>query len=287
MPYSDWGLHLEDGPGLLLPHLQKSRDLARLACLDLRRHFEEGRSAEAMDDLVDVLTLARHLSSDQTMIAMLVQFVIEWTGHQTAAQYLDRLKPKELAALALRLDKLPPSATLRASIDLENEHMVGWLIKQIKNKLSPEQIEKIMGGEGTYTIVFKTQGEQGAIKQLEALQKDYAELSKALMLPRGQQDAKVEEARKKMEANTFGRLLVPAVNKVRAAEDKTEVRRALFRAAIALAQDGPEAAKKIKDPAGEGPFEVQKLDRGYELRSKFVDVENKPVVLRVATAAKN
>ena len=285
MPVCDWGLHLEDGPGLLLPQLQKSRDLGRLGCLSMRRHFEEGRPAEAVEDLVAVLTLARHLSSDHTMIAMLVQFAIETVAHHAAAPYLMRLDAKDLQALSRRLDKLPPSATLRLSIELENEHLVGWLIKRIKEKMSPETIEKIMGGEGTYTTIFKAVGEDGAIKQLETLQKHYDDLAKALILPRDQQDAKVEEARKKMEANPFGKQLVPAVNKVRAAEDRVEVRRALFRAAIAVAKEGPDGATKIKDPGGDGPFELQMLDQGYELRSKLTDKE-KPISLRVGTMRK-
>jgi hypothetical protein len=285
MPACDWGLHLEDGPGLLLPQLQKSRDLARLGCLSMRRNFEEGRPAEAVEDLMASLTLARHLSSDRTMIAMLVQFAIETTAHHAAAPYLTHLDAKGLQALSARLEKLPPSATLRLSIDLENEAMIGWLIQRINEKMPPETVEKIMGGEGSYTKLFKSLGAQGCVKELENLRKDYEELSKALALPRAQQDAKVDEARKKMEANVFGKLLVPAVNKVRAAEDRMEVRRAMFRAALVLAQDGPEAARKIKDPAGDGPFTIEKLESGYELRSKLMDTE-KRVPLRVGTAKK-
>jgi hypothetical protein len=285
MPYCDWGLHLEDGPALLLPHLQKTRDLAKLGCLNMRRNFEESKPSEAVADLLAVLTLARHLGSDQTMIAMLVQFVVEANAHQTAAPYLTRLDERALHDLSGRLTRLPPASTLRNSIVLENEAMLGWLIQRIGEKLPPEQVEKIMGGEGSYTKLFNELGAEGAIKQLQNLQKDYEELAKALALPRAQQDANVEAARKKMEANPFGKLLVPAVNKVRTAEDKANVRRALFASAIELAAGGVEAAKRIKDPAGDGPFEIQKLERGYELRSKFLDNE-KPVTLRVGTAGK-
>jgi hypothetical protein len=284
-PSCDWGLHLEDGPGLLLPHIQKSRDLARLACLSMRRHFEEGRPHEALEDLGAVLMLARNLGADHTMIAMLVQFAIESLAYQSAAPYLMHLDAKGLEALAARLNKLPPTATLRRSIELENEHMIGWLIGQIKKKIDPQVIEKIMGGEGSFTVVFKLKGEEGAIKELEGLQKDYKELVKILALPRAEQRAKQAELMKKMVTNQFGKLLIPAIEKVQAAEDKMEVRRALFRAAIALAGGGADAARQVKDPAGDGPFEVTKLDRGYELRSKLVD-KDKPVSLKVGTMKK-
>jgi hypothetical protein len=285
MPYCEWGLHLEDGPALLLPHLQESRDLARLACLSMRRHFEEGRPAEAVEDLMAVLTLARHLGADHTIIAMLVQFVIESVAYQTAGPYLNHLDAKEMQALSARIDKLPPSATLRRSIELENEHMVGWLIKRIKEKMKPADIVDIVAGQDKTSAqaLLQAVGEQGAIKQLEGLQKDYDALAKALALPRAEQPAKVEELRKKMEANPFGKLLMPAIGKVQAAEDKILVRRTLFKAALAIAESGPDAARRIKDPAGDGPFEVQKLERGYELRSKLTD-KDRPISLRVGTA---
>src|SRR5439155_12326489 len=73
----DWGLDYEDGPGLLLPHLAKSRALTRLAALHACREFAQGRAPAAVDDALAALALARHANSDFTLISILVRYANE------------------------------------------------------------------------------------------------------------------------------------------------------------------------------------------------------------------
>jgi hypothetical protein len=51
-------------------------------------------------------------------------------------------------------------------------------------------------------------------------------------------------------------------------------------AAVAVAHDGPEKLKEIRDPFGEGPFEYRKLESGFELKSKL-KFDGEPVTLTV------
>jgi hypothetical protein len=64
-------------------------------------------------------------------------------------------------------------------------------------------------------------------------------------------------------------VLLPAIDQVLAKDHRHKARFALLFAAIAVAQDGPEKLKEIKDPYGDGPFEYRKLDKGFELKSKL------------------
>ena len=50
----DWGLHREDGPYLLLPHLAKGRDLGRLAAMKVRAGsaFKRGMDMEGSGTVV-------------------------------------------------------------------------------------------------------------------------------------------------------------------------------------------------------------------------------------------
>ena len=59
------------------PHCQAARNLAGLAVLRIRLRFEEGKTAEAVDDAVDALTLGRHISTDGTLIGVLVGIAID------------------------------------------------------------------------------------------------------------------------------------------------------------------------------------------------------------------
>jgi hypothetical protein len=60
---------------------------------------------------------------------------------------------------------------------------------------------------------------------------------------------------------------------------------ALFKAALAVVQDGTGKLKNIKDPSGDGPFEYRVTGNGFELKSKLL-INSKPVILRVGIGKK-
>ena len=54
MRHCDWGLDYNDGVGLLLPHLGKARDLARLAALHARLEFERGNRGAGVEVVANI-----------------------------------------------------------------------------------------------------------------------------------------------------------------------------------------------------------------------------------------
>src|SRR5439155_23341883 len=60
----DWGIGPEEGIYARLPHGPAARVLSVLVCLRARLRFEEGKSAEALDDLVAGMALGRHIAQD-------------------------------------------------------------------------------------------------------------------------------------------------------------------------------------------------------------------------------
>src|ERR1700683_2713923 len=56
----DWGLDYSKGPSLLLPYLNYARSLALLTCVRARWELAHGQAGAAVDDLGDVLAMARH-----------------------------------------------------------------------------------------------------------------------------------------------------------------------------------------------------------------------------------
>ena len=64
--------------------------------------------------------------------------------------------------------------------------------------------------------------------------------------------------------------LLPAIDVIRAKQERGQARMAMLLAAIAFVEGGPEKLKEIKDPFGDGPFEYKALDQGFELKSKLL-----------------
>ena len=82
----------------------------------------------------------------------------------------------------------------------------------------------------------------------------------------------------------FTGLMLPAVGKLRFTEAETQARRAMLRAALAVAAGGPGRLKDHPDPFGTGPFATRPVDGGYELKSALGEAIGRPVVLTVRTA---
>ena len=97
LPRCVWALSVEDGPNVLMPHLEKARLLAKLACLRAHWYFQQGKSTEAIDDLIDMMVLGRRVAKP-VAISLMVDYVIERTAMEIAALHLNDLEPAALSA---------------------------------------------------------------------------------------------------------------------------------------------------------------------------------------------
>ena len=100
----DWGLMREDGPGMLMPHLSKLREMANIATAQAEALFAQGKTGEGLDWLLVTHRIARHSGTGETLISYLVQASIEDIALRAAARhclgwdettrhgYADRLK---------------------------------------------------------------------------------------------------------------------------------------------------------------------------------------------------
>ncbi|HWE96809.1 MAG TPA: hypothetical protein VG269_22810 [Tepidisphaeraceae bacterium] len=288
----DWGLHYEDGPMLLLPHLGKARDLSRLACLRARAEFQKGDAAGAVEDLADALTLARHGGGDATLIAILVQDAIEQMAINVAAANLPGVKGTALQDFSNRLSQLPAGGSLKESaVRIERQFGLDWLINELKHVKPGENWQDRIGGiigagEGTPTFqeLVKSGGNdvQNVIKRLEASRPYYEQIVPLFDLPPDQFHPRAEALFKQFATDAWGKMMLPDFAKVYDKHMSAEVRLAMLRAAVAVQEGGPDALKTIKDPAG-GAFEHHATPGGFELQSKFA-VDGKPVTLKVGPA---
>lgn len=286
----DWGLHPEDGPYLLLPHLAKGRELARLASLRARVEFAHGNGQAGVDTAADAIVLGRHVSTDlPTIISYLVQLVIERTAIDTLATHLAGLEPAALERLERRLNALPPGGSLEASMRVERDSFTGWAIERLRQMKDADpwkqQVLGVMsdgeGGPNLDALVAASGGSrQGVMRQFEGLRGYYDKLERILPLPREQFVKELAALDKQFESNPLARAVLPSVQKVYDRDAAGRTRMTLLKAAVAVARGGPERAKEFTD-AGGAPIEYAAAEGGYELRSKVMN-DGQPVVLKVS-----
>ena len=123
----DWQLDYSEGPHLMLPHLQKARELARAAILRARLRFATGEVDAAIDDVMATLIMGRHCGREPLMIGVLVNFAIEKVSFDVLAEHLPMLSPKQLDGVTNAVAKLPPMASLVDCVKTEGESFGGWI----------------------------------------------------------------------------------------------------------------------------------------------------------------
>jgi hypothetical protein len=285
----NWGIDWEaDGIDVLLPQLGAARVLSSLACLRARMQFEEGRRAEALDDLVAAMRLGRQVSRDGSLIGILVGYSIEARMSEALALYLPKLDPGTIRDLKTRLDALPEGGSPAEGLRACEEKTLDWFIRKVKSAKDRESLVALLApfavmpgqpegkvsapAEGGRALLDKCGGTaSGVLKFAEAARPSYALMAEKIGLPLAQYEKEFERETTRQAGNPVFKVFFPAVSKFRHSQARAEVRRALLSAALAVQLDGPDALKTHPDPVAGGPFEYTRFSRGFELRSKWQD----------------
>jgi hypothetical protein len=232
---------------------------------------------------------------DRMIIPNLVGYTIETAAIDAAAPYLPELKSVLPEAVSAVLDAPAAGPTLVQMVVLEKQIGAMWLIKELKKAEERK--------EGSWRDVWKEVFEQSevpdrgaakaaktfqdAIKMLEDLLPFYDEQAKLMARPWQELDAEYSKFLKRAKAaNPLAGYVLPAMNRVVEAQRRNQTQRALFKAALAVVQDGPAKLKDIKDPFGKNPFEYRALEKGFELKSALL-VKGRPLTLTVGTGKKD
>jgi len=285
-----WDLDYNEGPHLLAPHLAKCRTLGRLAALQIRSEFAAGKPAAAVDSFLALMALARHTGSEPIIISILVGYAIESFALEAIAPYLPDLDKELAGKLASSMAKLPKMVPMQETLHTEKVYMLGWLVKQMKTaeKEQPgnwlKTINAILGPapeadkERNQKLLNSIESYAQARQLASDLTPVYDEFAEAFSLPAAQREARCEELlQQARKNNALAVMLLPALTKTIAAENKYQARLALLQAALVVVQKGPSPLKTINDPFGDGPFEYKQLPMGFELTSKLRTVDGKQV----------
>jgi hypothetical protein len=286
LPKCDWALDYNDGISMLMPHLAKARDLARLASLDGRRAFENRNWKAGRQDATSIMVLARHVGRDPVMIALLVRLLLEGMVVDLVAPYVPDIKASHSQAVSM-FDGLPPAVTLEQSIRFEKKTMAGWIIPHLKAEeqrqkgAGLELWKKFIDNPGVPAALREPKSLDDAIKLVEDTIPIYDDLARMAALPNDQFERQYPTFKQKTKADhPLAALLLPSIDSLRGKEQRNQARMAMLLAGIAVVESGPDKLKEIKDPFGSGPFEYRALDKGFELKSKL-QFEGQPVTLTI------
>jgi hypothetical protein len=301
----NWGLQLrEDGIAAPLVHVHLSWRIHKWIGLYCRQMLAAGKTKEAIDAFIDLLTLARQLESgDSTALGLLVGIGIEGDLMQClASQIPPDAKRDELRDLLARFDALPSPGPLSRVVRMEKELYLGPIRAQ--------------GIAWTELIIPDLQHDPGAVRRevirtflgirecnKEALCKAIDELfdrsAGFAALPPDDCEVAAKAHSKKLEdefgktlpliANVFPRLIMPPVANLRFGEARTIAHRSMFRAGLVMLIDGKDRLGATVDPFGKGPFGYRAVDRGFELTSKLTisSKDRTPVALSFGTGQKS
>ncbi len=292
LPRCDWSLGYEEGLGTPLAHTSAALSLARLACLSARIRFEDGYNAYAIDDIVDTMTLGRHLSMDGCPISGSTGSAIGSLAGVTLAAYLPKLNTEEIKCLKRRLSALPPFLTpAQALVTFEEKCLLDWYIREIKEKKDKEGVVYFLGWS-MFSEVGDTQKQRreracaflercggtadSVVKLMEEIRPCYALAAKMMELPVDQCAQEFGLEARKQAGNPVFKVLFPDIASLRRNQAAGDLYRAFLATALDIQLDGPDALKNHPDPVVGGPFEFVAFEGGFKLRSKFVRKPDKP-----------
>ncbi len=271
-PTCDWGLDFDAGPHMVMPHLAKTRQMARYACLHARHQVANGQTDAALDTIRDTFVLARHAGADDVIISVLVQNAIERLVIETVCHELPSFDREQLDELAAAVDSLPRGSSLTAALKTEADVFLGWARRVVNaSKTDEEAVQQLRSIVLPADDRIPATVQRELIKKwLEGTAKDYVELREIFELPgtefQPRWDALIKRVR---EENPYSSMVLPGMDGIRASRDRDTVTWALFRAAIAVQRDGPATLASIKDPFNNGPFTYEKLPNGFRISSKL------------------
>lgn len=296
----DWGLNYDDGPGMLLPHVQKARALGRAGSLRARLLFAENANDAAVADALAVTKMARDCGSDSLLVSLLVGIAIENTATDVLAANLMKLTPSQLDALAAAFKTLPKPVSLAECMQTESRVFGDWIERFVDAESAKAKDREAgvrvfdglmeMFGAGCYgasdsaevakrRTAFESVTAADLRGSVRLLRADYAHVVRIASLDPADRRTRAREFEVRLDkmlasptledaehrfAKELGQVL-PAVAKAAEREDRYNVRRQLFELAIDVQRRGPDAARAAT-VAGHGPVEYRKTDGGFELR---------------------
>ena len=288
---------LRDGIGARCPQVARAHAIRPAVLLRARYRFAHGQPRRALDDLFALVRFARHLETGSSLIGLLTAYAIERDVIRLIAANMHVLaaEPAVLTAARAEWDKLPAPRPMVDALRDERDAFVGMLRHQAGVDLDNPKDDELVVNGFIPTLAFilgEETFEQAVATVCGTVERHYERLIRVTTAA----PEKVEAAEKAFFANWekdtanddpiavgVAKLLLPGAGRLRLTETELFSRRAMLRAALAVAAEGADKFKTHTDPFGNVPFETKPVEGGYELKSQLGKLLEKPVTLTVRT----
>ena len=271
----DWGLALEEGPALALPHVSKMMELSRLAILKADSLFAEGKATEGVDWLLAAHRAARHAGAGDLLISALVQTSIEATTINAAARHCLGWDEATRKSYSDGTKTLPPFHTLQDAFGGEY-HFVDWIERRFdfNGPKKSKEVDDMMAAassskdaaekEGMLKLFHEQFTPQNSAKRFADMRDLYRRTQAALGKPWKESQAELKDLQKEaLQSNVVVRLAYPAFQELNAKRFEIATLHTMLDAAL---QYGPKldeaAAATFKDSFDGEPVMLKKAEDG-------------------------
>jgi hypothetical protein len=303
----DWGIDMSAGPATLLPGLARIKAVSVTTRLRVQWHLKNGREADACEELLAALVLARNASRDGTLISILVQIASEAINCSTIAANFGRFSPETLKQLAAGMDGPPARRTVAECLATEKVLFLDWTRNKILElqQQNPGDDAKVMEGVRQLFGSFENPREdqskawqrvidaaggtsEGMLKLLREQEQLVEQAKPMFSVPYDefQKQAKVFIEDIEKSSNPFLKESARPFVTARQREFRIQATLAMVHAAIEYKLHGESGLNSVMDPCGKGPFAFQRfvfegVDRGFELKSEYNVDKNIAVLIFV------
>ena len=279
----EWGGDLADERWIPSRPL-RLRTARQAAQVRARVALAQGRSTDACEDLLATFILGRNIGVNGDLVSVMIQAGFERDLVEFVGENCFRFTPETLAMLSKGIEDSPERNNVSQAISTEKIGFADWIIRQeeglrvaaggdeqkalaaiteLLRSCVADEAEKIVQAAGNTSagVIAYTRGVIPVYGILQSL----ASASPQNLAGETKQAATLIEG----STNLLARLMIPNVGKARGREIETLARLAMLRAAVAYRHRGMAGLNSVRDPFGDGPFELHRVEGGFELRSKL------------------
>lgn len=241
----EWGLLLEDGPLVPLPHTAKMQVMARLALCKAHLLFAHHENHEALHWIIAVRKAARHVATDDLLVCTLTQFGMESMASTVTAAHVLGLSEIERKAHLHDLATLPPLRTIAQAMKGEHgfldwtehefTHLDGAHIPKPTDDQAPTVPESaIVTADADMKALYDQLSKGTAREMIEQTRGYLKQAREACELPWTQGRPTLESLAQeiKLHGNALSRILVPDLVPARERELRLTTEAIMLRVAL-------------------------------------------------------